>query len=251
MPKLYDYRTLYALPILVLLTRLLYVSSAPNYPIYSRPNYPYPPSNPSAPPSLTGLGDIDNANEEKCGERQLYDSDGKCVYASEVFQRFYLFQAPPLPPTPKIAKRPSPPPKLHYNVVFVRVPNAPNSVDPIVMPPAQQKTVVYVLNEAQDPEPPKKIEMTHVHQPPEVFYVNYDRGENPKLPLGIDLRTALHHVSSQEPKIVGGGSGIGTRIGNENDERVSKGTQSSSTDSSAPESSVPQIPITFYTDPNK
>ena len=68
--------------------------------------------------------------------------------------------------------------------MFVRTPDAPEKPDPIIVPAPEQKTAVYVLT--KNPSFDQKI--IEVPSPPqaapEVFYVNYDKGEKPEIPDG-------------------------------------------------------------------
>ncbi|XP_069993167.1 uncharacterized protein [Penaeus vannamei] len=126
-----------------------------------------------------------------------------------VNRKVYLHDAPPAPvsygPPPYI-----PEPTIDTNIVFIRTPERGQGPDPIVVPPPQQKHVVYVLNkqteQGQDvievPAPPASS--------PEVYFVNYADGENPVLPSGVDLQSALN-AASQGSR--GFGSGISGSFG--------------------------------------
>nr|XP_027223889.1 glycine-rich cell wall structural protein 1.0-like [Penaeus vannamei] len=98
-------------------------------------------------------------------------------------------------------------PTIDTNIVFIQTPEEGPGPDPIVIPPPQQRSVVYVLNrqiqEQQDvievPAPPATS--------PEVYFVNYADGENPVLPSGVDLQTALNAASQGGGQVIGGGAG--------------------------------------------
>ena len=75
-----------------------------------------------------------------------------------------------------------------------------------MVPPPLQKTLIYVLNKAGEIEEQRVIEMDSPVQQPEVYYVNYNEGDNPTLPGGIDLNSALA-TSAQQGQVVGGGGG--------------------------------------------
>ncbi|XP_069993168.1 uncharacterized protein [Penaeus vannamei] len=106
-----------------------------------------------------------------------------------------------------------PEPTIDTNIVFIRTPEGGQGPDPIVVPPPQQKHVVYVLNketeQGQDvievPAPPASS--------PEVYFVNYADGENPFLPSGVDLQSALNAASQGGGQVIGGGGGVGGGFG--------------------------------------
>ena len=104
----------------------------------------------------------------------------------------------------KTKKKPSiPKPQVRFNLVVVKTPEALEGEKPIVVPPPQEKTLVYVLNKKQEEEEQELIKVPFEPQEPEVYYINYEDGENPTLPGGIDLQTALKSVPSQEGREVG------------------------------------------------
>ncbi|RXG55936.1 hypothetical protein Avbf_04270 [Armadillidium vulgare] len=142
-----------------------------------------------------------------CGDGQVQGSDGSCVQA-EVSRNIFVFQAPEQTSSRQINPTTQPKPKLNYNIVFVRTPEGPEGYEPIVVPPAQQKTLVYVLNKEGEDSGPQIIEMPDI-QPhaPEVFYINYREGDNPQLPIGVDLQTALASAISEQGQLLAGGGG--------------------------------------------
>ncbi|KAF2358473.1 protein of unknown function DUF243 [Trinorchestia longiramus] len=129
----------------------------------------------------------------RCEKGLLLDAKGDCV-EPQVVRNVYLYAAPKqerklrtLAAVPK--------PKIEYNIVFVRNPEKDDQLKPLVVPPPQQKTLVYVLNQKQDGEDQDLIEVpVHPKLEPEVYFVNYAENENPQLPGGIDLRTALQEM---------------------------------------------------------
>lgn len=133
-----------------------------------------------------------------CGQGRVLHIDGSCVYPT-VHQFVYLYAAPEQPPSygppPKIPR-----PEVQHNVVLIKAPEAPKSPEPIVVPPAQQKHVVYVLNKQsqqdqrviQAPAPPPTS--------PEVYFVDYDDDGSPDPSGGGGVGT---------PALLGGG-GVGT-----------------------------------------
>ncbi|XP_047487113.1 ATP-dependent RNA helicase A-like [Penaeus chinensis] len=143
-----------------------------------------------------------------CGSGQVRHVDGSCV-TPQVNSRVFLYDAPPNQVSsgkpPYIPK-----PKLERNIVFVRLPEAGQGPEPIVVPPPRQQHVLFVLNK-QSEQGQQVIEVPA--QPPadpEVFFVNYAEGENPTLPGGVDLQTALSAASQGGGQVVGGGGGGGS-----------------------------------------
>ncbi|KAL7643532.1 UNVERIFIED_CONTAM: hypothetical protein RMT77_005514 [Armadillidium vulgare] len=142
-----------------------------------------------------------------CGNGQIQGSDGSCAEA-EVSRKIFVFQAPEQTSSRQLPPTTQPKPKLNYNIVFVRTPEGPEGYEPIVVPPAQQKTLVYVLNKEGEDTGPQIIEMPDI-QPhaPEVFYINYREGDNPQLPIGVDLQTALASAITEQGQLLAGGGG--------------------------------------------
>ncbi|XP_047487123.1 ATP-dependent RNA helicase A-like [Penaeus chinensis] len=153
-------------------------------------------------------------NAGGCGGGQVRHVDGSCV-TPQVNSRVFLYD---VPPNQASSSRPAnvPKPKLERNIVFVRIPDGAQGPDPIVVPPPRQQHVLFVLNKQSEqgqqvievPAPPPSD--------PEVFFVNYAEGENPTLPGGVDLQTALGAASQGGGQVVGGGGsggGIGGGIG--------------------------------------
>nr|XP_027223492.1 regulator of gene activity-like [Penaeus vannamei] len=143
-----------------------------------------------------------------CGGGQVQHVDGSCV-TPQVNSRVFLYN---VPPNQASSSRPAyvPKPKLERNIVFVRLPDGAQGPEPIVVPPPRQQHVVFVLNKQSEqgqqvievPAPPPSD--------PEVFFVNYAEGENPTLPGGVDLQTALSAASQGGGQVVGGGGSGGS-----------------------------------------
>ncbi|XP_042856398.1 translation initiation factor IF-2-like, partial [Penaeus japonicus] len=139
-----------------------------------------------------------------CGSGQVLHA-GRCV-TPRVNRKVYVYNAPPAPvsygPPPYI-----PEPTIDTNIVFIRAPEQAPGPDPIIIPPPQQQSVVYVLNK----ETPQQQDVIEVPAPPatspEVYFVNYADGENPVLPSGVDLQTALNAASQGGGQVIGGGVG--------------------------------------------
>ncbi|XP_047487109.1 ATP-dependent RNA helicase A-like [Penaeus chinensis] len=146
-------------------------------------------------------------NSGSCGSGQVRHVDGRCV-KPQVNSRVFLYD---VPANEGVVNRPSyiPEPKLERNIIFVRLPEGADGPEPIVVPPPQQQHVVYVLNK-QSEQDQRVIEVPAPPQSnPEVFFVNYAEGENPTLPSGVDLQTALSAASQGGGQVVGGGIGGG------------------------------------------
>jgi len=140
--------------------------------------------------------------DEPCPDDQIRHVDGKC-HTPVVTRNVFVYAAPEnavdLGPAPEL-----PAPKVEYNIVFVRTPEFIEGADPIVVPPPQKKTLVYVLSKKQILGGQQVIEVPSGQvQNPEVFYVNYRDGENPELPGGINLQDALN-AAADAPTVIGG-----------------------------------------------
>ncbi|XP_042885044.1 uncharacterized protein LOC122261447 [Penaeus japonicus] len=146
-----------------------------------------------------------------CQDGQILHVDGSCV-TPVITRKVYLYNAPDVPEGPSGPPPSVPPPKVEHNILFVRVPEAAPAPDPIVVPPPRQNNVVYVLNK-QEEQAQQVIEVTpHPAADPEIYFVNYQEGENPTLPLGVDLETALSVASAAGGDVIGdGGAGAGRR----------------------------------------
>ncbi|XP_047487236.1 pupal cuticle protein 36-like [Penaeus chinensis] len=139
-----------------------------------------------------------------CQDGQILHVDGSCV-TPVITRKVYLYDAPEVPAGPGGPPPSVPPPKVEHNILFVRVPEAAPPPEPIIVPPARQENVVYVLNK-QEEESQQVIEVTpHPASDPEIYFVNYQEGENPTLPLGVDLETALSVASAAGGDVIGGG----------------------------------------------
>ncbi|XP_063593900.1 zinc finger protein 282-like [Penaeus indicus] len=150
-------------------------------------------------------------NIGSCGEGQVRHVDGSCV-TPQVKSRVYLYD---VPANVGEVNKPDyiPEPKVERNIIFVRLPDDAEGPQPIVVPPPKQEHVVYVLNKQSEQDQ----QVIEVPAPPpsnpEVFFVNYAEGENPTLPSGVDLHTALNSASQGNGQVVGGGGGNGGGYG--------------------------------------
>ena len=138
--------------------------------------------------------------EIPCSDGEVRQIDGTCVEPI-INRQIFVYAAPP-PLQSRLGKIPNlPKPEVNYNIVFVRSPEFSSSSKPLVIPPPQQKTLVYVLNKRPNDIEREVIQVPANPSEPEVYYVNYAQGENPKLPGGIDLSQALSY-SEQQGQII-------------------------------------------------
>merc|ERR1711970_1478582 len=125
-----------------------------------------------------------------CGEGEVLNVDGSC--SRPVVTRNIFVYAAPEQPRPIPGPVDVPPPKVDYNIVFVRAPENNGAQDPIIVPPPQQRTLVYVLGKKPEDGGQRVTEVpAGPASNPEVYFVNYGPGENPQLPGGVNLQTAL------------------------------------------------------------
>ncbi|MCL4145831.1 UNVERIFIED_CONTAM: hypothetical protein GTU68_007749 [Idotea baltica] len=147
------------------------------------------------------MGSSEGGQPLICGFGEALDATGECVEATFTHKHF-VFRAPPIP----VVKRPAPvvpKPRIDYNIVFVRTPERPDNPEPIVVPPPQKRTLVYVLTENGEAGQ-QIIEVPSApHQPPEVIYVNYNEGDNPTLGDKFSLQEILAQ-QAREGQILGG-----------------------------------------------
>jgi len=139
-----------------------------------------------------------------CGEGEVLNVDGSC--SRPVVTRNIFVYAAPEQPRPIPGPVDVPPPKVDYNIVFVRAPENNGAQDPIIVPPPQQRTLVYVLSKKPEDGGQRVIEVpAGPASNPEVYFVNYGPGENPQLPGGVNLQTALGAAAA--PGGAAGGQG--------------------------------------------
>lgn len=157
-------------------------------------------------PFVKSRRDASNSIEIECRYGLQLNHDGSCG-KPVVTRNIFAFIAPDVDQA--IAPPSSiPDPRVELNIVFVKAPSAQKIAEPLVVPPPQQKTLIYVLSKNQVVD--QEIIEVPSNEPsePEVFFINYNPGENPTLPGGIDLETALSHASNQ-----GAGSFLNTGSG--------------------------------------
>ncbi|XP_063614835.1 peroxidase-like protein 2 [Penaeus indicus] len=158
----------------------------------------------------TGAGGADLGSGEGaitgCRDGEVLHVDGTCVIP-EITRKVYLFNVPEqeqaVGPPPSI-----PPPAVEHNILFVRLPEEGPAPEPIVLPPPRQNNIVYVLNK-QDQQVQRVIEVPAQPQAdPEIYFVNYQDGENPTLPIGVDLETALSSAAAAGGQVLGGDESV-------------------------------------------
>ncbi|XP_066973319.1 uncharacterized protein [Macrobrachium rosenbergii] len=150
----------------------------------------------------------------KCRDGQVRHFDGRCV--TPEISRKYLVYTEPEKQTRKIPTPVDVPlPKLEYNYVFIRTQEKEDDEsDTIVVPPPQQKHVIYVLNKEAQSHEREVIQVPQPEQPdPEVYFVNYAEGETPTLPDGIDFHTALGSAIPAQSQVIDSSSGHGLSPG--------------------------------------
>ncbi|XP_047487207.1 uncharacterized protein LOC125038015 [Penaeus chinensis] len=152
-----------------------------------------------------GAVDVDSTSGEggivACRDGEVLHVDGTCVIP-EITRKVYLFNVPEqeqsVGPPPSL-----PPPAVEHNILFVRLPEEGPAPEPIVLPPPRQNNIVYVLNK-QDQQVQRVIEVPAQPQAdPEIYFVNYQDGENPTLPIGVDLETALSSAAAAGGQVLG------------------------------------------------
>lgn len=142
-----------------------------------------------------------------CSGGQVRHADGRCVTPREN-RRVFLYE---VPPNTVFSSAPTniPEPTVNTNILLIRTPHGFLGPDPVVVPPPKQQHVVYVLNK-QSEHGQRVIEVTAPPPAnPEVYFVNYAEGENPTLPSGVDLQSALGAASQGDGKIIGDSSNSG------------------------------------------
>lgn len=136
-----------------------------------------------------------------CKEGEVRHVDGSCVLP-KIRRNIFVFEAP----EPQRYKGPPPilpPPKVMKNHIFIRL-NARQGSYPFIIPPPKQNTIIYVLNKIRRQNQSVIEVTTPPPLDPQVYFVNYKDGENPVLPDGKDLLSALDSVDSVETLDING-----------------------------------------------
>ncbi|XP_027206532.2 uncharacterized protein [Penaeus vannamei] len=135
-----------------------------------------------------------------CVGDQVRHVDGRCV-TPRVNRRVFLYDVPANVHTTGPINIPEP--RVETNILLIRTPEGGLGDQPIVLPPPRQNNVVYILNK-QSTFGPGVIEVPSAPlEEPEVYFVNYAEGENPILPNGQDLQSALLTASQASGQTIG------------------------------------------------
>ncbi|XP_047487175.1 uncharacterized protein LOC125037984 [Penaeus chinensis] len=151
---------------------------------------------------LSGQGSF----ETPCKDGEVRHIDGSCI-VPEITRKVFVVSVPRQAPRPSDSLPDLPPPRVDHNILFVRLPEGGVGPDPIVVPPPRQDNIVYVLSKNSQngqrvievPAPPPSE--------PEIYFVNYDDGENPTLPGGVDLQSALASALEANGQVIAEGLG--------------------------------------------
>ncbi|XP_063593916.1 uncharacterized protein LOC134770918 [Penaeus indicus] len=142
----------------------------------------------------------------ECQKGEIRHVDGSCVLP-KITRKVFVFSVPKQEQERADSIPELPPPRVEHNVLFVRLPEGGFGPEPIVIPPPRQENIIYVLNK-QGYQAQRVIEVpAHPPSEPEIYFVNYDEGDNPTLHGGLDLQTAL------DSAVVAGGQHLGTDTG--------------------------------------
>ncbi|XP_037791943.1 uncharacterized protein LOC119587263 [Penaeus monodon] len=152
---------------------------------------------------LNGQGSF----EAPCKGGEVRHINGLCI-VPEITRKVFVVSVPKQAPRPSDSLPDIPPPRVDHNILFVRLPEGGVGPDPIVVPPPRQDNIVYVLSKNSQngqrvievPAPPPSE--------PEIYFVNYDDGENPTLPGGVDLQTALASAFEANGQVITEGFGV-------------------------------------------
>ena len=128
-------------------------------------------------------------SRSRCNEGEVLKLDGTCV-KPQVSEYLYTFDPPSTKAPEVVRKGEIPDTKIDHNVVFLKTPDRPSTPPPIIIPPPQQQTLLYVVSKNNpDVVKPKVITPPSLPpSPPEVFYYNYDEGDQPHPLLTDDVK---------------------------------------------------------------
>ena len=147
-----------------------------------------------------------------CAKGLKFDG-ARCTKSTKVSKNIYLYNAPDIPVAKGPFKGELPLPKVHYNFVFIKTPEIGKGLKPVVVPPPKQKTLVYVLSERPPHLDQEVIEVPTEPTKPEVFFISYKDGDNPTLPGGIDLQTALSQSATAGGYVPSDFRSLGSAVG--------------------------------------
>lgn len=151
-----------------------------------------------------GLSGVQGNSEAPCKEGEVRHIDGSCI-VPEITRKVFVVSVPRQTPQLSDSLPDIPPPRVDHNILFVRLPEGGVGPAPIVVPPPRQDNIVYVLSKKSQngqrvievPAPPPSE--------PEIYFVNYDDGENPTLPGGVDLQSALASALEANGQVIAEG----------------------------------------------
>lgn len=141
---------------------------------------------------------------EICRDGEILHVDGTCTVPI-ITRNIFVYNAPKRPQQAKKPRPNIPLPQTYHNIIFIRLPEREES-EPIIIPPPNQKSIVYVLNKNKGGNLGQQVIEVAGAPPtaPDVYFVNYEEGENPTLPIGVDLKTALSGATETGGYIIGG-----------------------------------------------
>ncbi|XP_069993177.1 uncharacterized protein [Penaeus vannamei] len=154
------------------------------------------------------LSGVQGNSEAPCKEGEVRHIDGSCI-VPEITRKVFVVSVPRQTLQLSDSLPDIPPPRVDHNILFVRLPEGGVGPAPIVVPPPRQDNIVYVLSKKSQngqrvievPAPPPSE--------PEIYFVNYDDGENPTLPGGVDLQSALASALEANGQVIAEGFGDG------------------------------------------
>jgi len=146
-----------------------------------------------------------------CPAGQVMTSGG-CV-VPQITRNMFLYAAPAVQAPRTIPAQVNAQAKAHLNFVFIKVNGGSSSSKPLVVPPPKQKTLVYVLSKRPAAGQQQVIEVPATPTKPELFFVNYNDGDDTQLPGGVSLQQALAQSVQQGEVVQAGGGGGGASVG--------------------------------------
>lgn len=163
----------------------------------------------SAAPKGNQLSTKSTLNLSSCSDGEVRHVDGNCV-TPIINRRLFLYVLPEKRPV-VVQKQ-----KVERNLIFIRLPGDVQRQEPVILPPAEQQYIVYVLHKQSKQDQ----QVVHVPAPlplkPEVFFVSYANGESPTLPGDMKLKRLLNSAFQGGGPVVensgdGGKTGGGLR----------------------------------------
>lgn len=164
----------------------------------------------SAAPKGNQLSTKSTLNLSGCSDGEVRHVDGNCV-TPIINRRLFLYVLPKNPTSvnrPEIVLKQ----KVERNLIFVRLPVDVQRQEPVILPPAEQQYIVYVLHKQSKQD--QQVVDVPAPSPlkPEVFFVNYADGENPTLPGDVKLKRVLDSAFQGSGPVVGGSGGGGDGV---------------------------------------